>query len=137
MINYTPIGFQVNLNRHDFSKRKAIFENKCKILKIAESVNDKYFIISDLDIIYGYGIKEMESFLNENNDFGAVALYPHSEKTPDDLHVSAAFMMIRTEAIKGMDLVYTKKCFCHSLCEELRNNNWKVTYLEDGKIIHP
>jgi len=136
MIKYTPIGFTVDLTRHDFRKRKAIFDNKCKILKIAESVNDKYFLISDLDIIYGYGIQEMEKFLNDNLDYGAVALYPHGGKIPDNRHVSAAFMMIRTEAIKGIELEYRKNCFCHSLREELMRNDWKVTYIE-GKVIHP
>lgn len=133
MIIYTPYGNTVNLTRQGYEKQKAIFKNKQKILEIALKVNDEYFVMKDLDIIYSWGIEEMKVFLEENKDYGAVALWPHKGKIEHTHHVSSSFMMIRTEAVELFE--YTKGCFCNHICRNMCNRGWKVTYL-DGKIIH-
>ena len=75
----------------------------------------------------------MKDFLGKNIDYGAVALWPHRGKIEHTNHVSSSFMMIRTKAVELFE--YTKGCFCHHICRNLRNRGWKVGYIE-GKIIH-
>lgn len=133
LLIYTPYGTTVDLTRTGREKQKAIFKNKMKILEIAIKQNDEYFIMRDLDIIYSWGIEEMEAFLNENKDYGAVALWPHKGKIEHTNHISSSFMMIRMKAVDLFD--YVKGCFCNHLCRNMRARGWKVRYLE-GKIIH-
>jgi len=135
MILYTPIGFTVDKTRNDGLKRKAIFDNKLRIIQQASKQGDEYFIIKDLDIIYGYGIKEMEIFLNDNPDYGAVALWPHSGPIEHSFHVSTSFMMIRRDSVYNLEMTFKKGCFCHNFCDVLRSRDFKVKYIE-GKILH-
>jgi len=136
LISYTPIGFIIPENRQDDRKRQDIFKNKLKILKIAAAQpKENYFILRDLDIIYGWGIPEMESYLNENPDYGAVALWPHDGLIGRSTHVSTSFMMIRREAIINIELTQGRGCFCWHLCNYLWDHGYKTRYIE-GKILH-
>ena len=135
MIMYTPIGFTVNMTRQDTSKAKAIFDNKLRIIQLASKQDDEYFIIKDLDIIYGYGIKEMEKFLNENLDYGAVALSSHKGPIMQSSHTSTQFMMIRRDSVFNLEMTFKKGCFCSNFCDVLRTRGFKVKYIE-GKILH-
>ena len=134
MIIYTPYGNETNTNRIDGEKQIDIFKNKMRILEIAKQVNDKYFIMKDLDIIYSWGIEEMQKYLDDNDDYGAVALWPNKGGVINSDHVSTSFMMIRTCAVELFERI--TGCFCWHLCRNLRNRNWKVDYI-NGNIIHP
>jgi hypothetical protein len=135
LIIYTPYGDVKNRTRRDTSKQIAIFNNKLKILKIAEQQPDEFFIMRDNDIIYNWGIEEMEQFLINFPDHAAVGLWPHKGQLQHTGHVSTAFMMIRTSAIIKIEMAYNGHCFCNNLIKVFSHRGYKVRYIE-GSIMH-
>ena len=105
------------------------------MIQQASKQDDEYFIIKDLDIIYGYGIQEMEKYLNDNLDYGAVALWPHNGPIEQSGHTSTQFMMIRRDSVFNLEMTFKKGCFCSNFCDVLRTRGFKVKYI-DGKILH-
>ena len=131
MIGYTPIGFTVPKDRHDQTKDKEINRNKNRICKIACAQDDKYFVMSDLDMFYEGGLKSAVAYMDEHEDYGAVALFPHDreEQEREGLHISSQFILIRTAAVKDFQAPIEGACWCHRLCEYLRSTGWKVRYM--------
>jgi len=133
MIIHTPIGF---VPKGDPTRKKVIFEEKKKILNLPHA--DKYFIMKDMDIEYVDGIRRMIAFLDKNEKYGALALWPYVAPIQREHHdhISSQFVMIRSEAVTTFDLNWSKKCFCQHLCDYLRFYGWEIKYFSKGKIIN-
>lgn len=128
MILYTPIGFETGAD-----KKAAIFAEKNKIIRLAASGTDPFFIMKDADIRADLDdIPRMEQYLIENPGVGAVALWPHSGEFRPTLHVSSAFMMYRRDACQNWNPELAS-CFCEVVRIEMERRGFEITYIK-GRV---
>jgi len=126
------INVEPRLNNHFHS----IANNRRKIFSRFLETDEKYLKMQDRHIIHiGDGFKQAETFLDENPEWGGVALYPGKKlPKPDKRHIMFDCVVVRREALDGIKLEFTKGCDCAAFCREIRKK-WKYGYLNKLNLI--
>lgn len=99
----------------------------------------KYVLASDNDIIFPEGsIKAMVDFLDENEDFGAIAL--HRSENPTEViepsHINAGPVLYRSEIYKQITYHNEAGCECQGMSNDIRNLNCRIGYLNGYQYGH-
>ena len=108
--------------------------NRNKILDMALSCNDEYFVMLDSDssFIGNTDIAEMFNFLLKNPDVGAVSLASKNIRLLYG-HVDIECTMIKTDSVKNVRFKNTGSCECNMFWYDLKKNGYEHRYL-DNKI---
>jgi hypothetical protein len=113
-----------------------IARNKCK--EEAIKYNEEYCIIQDDDIVQlnSDNFKDLQSFLINNTDYGAVSIGGRTKDHSKILtHIGISCVMFRLDCLKKIVFIPSTKrsCMCEDVTAAIRDLAWKFDFL-DNKI---
>ena len=99
----------------------------------------KYVLATDNDIIFpANSIKAMITYLDENEDFGAIAL--HRSENPTEViepaHINAGPVLYRSEVYSQITYHNKNGCECQGMCNDIRDLNYRIGYLNGFQYGH-
>ena len=99
----------------------------------------KYVLATDNDLILPRdSVQAMITFLDENEDFGAIAL--HRNHTPDTVeespHVNAGPVLFRSSILKQITYHNDSGCECQGMTNDVRNLGYRIGYLGGYQYDH-
>ena len=109
----------------------SIAANRRKIFELFLKTDEKYLKMQDRHILHlaPDSFKQAEEFLDEHEDWGAVALFVGKRlPRPDKNHVKFDCVVIRREALVDIKLELNGGCDCIAFCREIRKK-YRYGYL--------
>lgn len=95
------------------------------------------FLNSDIVFRSQNGVQDMISFLEENKDYGAVAIQKSKRVSSD--HIDIGCMTVRREVMKHVDFTLEStdhpSCDCRNFERDMQTIGYKMGYLKDQTIV--
>ena len=117
-------------------KYEPIARKECQ--KKAIELNEEYCIIQDNDILQldNNNFKDMQEFLINNNDYGAISIGGRTKDHNKILnHIGISCVMFRLDCLKKIEFINSTKrsCMCEDVTKSIRDLGYKFNFL-DNKI---
>ena len=98
-----------------------------------------YFLMTDNDILIPKdSLQDMINFLNNNKEFGAIAL--HRTETPKEIteisHINAGPVLFRSPAFEQITYHNNDGCECQGMSNDVRKLGHRIGYLPNWQYEH-
>ena len=99
---------------------------------IPDKEKSKYTLMTDNDLLMPKNsVQSMITFLNENSDFGAIALHRNEtpEQTIEAAHVNAGPVVFRKEVLEQITYHNNDGCECQGMTNDVKDLKHRIGYL--------
>ena len=113
--------------------------NFVKDMWIQNENPSKYALMTDNDLIMPRdSVQAMVTFLDENEDFGAISLHRHQifDHIFEDKHVNAGPVLFRSSALKEITYHNEAGCECQGMTDDVKAMNLRIGYLNGFQYGH-